>query len=69
VVGTGGGADLVLTKRAEKFLVQCKQWRTFKVGVGIAREFHGVMAARGATGGLVVNSGRFTDAAAGFASG
>jgi restriction system protein len=33
------------------------------------RELYGVMAARGATGGFVVTSGRFTDAAASFASG
>ncbi len=30
--GADGGVDLVLTKGAEKFLVQCKQWRAFKVG-------------------------------------
>lgn len=73
VVETGGsadgGVDLVLTKGGEKFLVQCKQWRAFKVGVDVARELYGVMAARGATGGFVVTSGRFTDDAASFASG
>ena len=33
--GTGpdGGVDLVLRKGREKFLVQCKQWKAFKVGV------------------------------------
>lgn len=73
VVETGGsadgGIDLVLTKGGEKFLVQCKQWRAFKVGVDVVRELYGVMAARGATGGFVVTSGRFTDDAASFASG
>ena len=53
----------------EKFLVQCKQWRAFKVGVDVVRELYGVMAARGATGGFVVTSGRFTDEAIAFASG
>lgn len=71
--GADGGVDLVLTKPGktggEKFLVQCKQWRAFKVGVGVVRELYGVMAARGATGGFVVTSGRFTDDAIGFASG
>jgi restriction system protein len=33
------------------------------------RELYGVMAARGATGGFVVTSGRFTDEAVSFASG
>lgn len=67
--GADGGVDLVLTKGGEKFLVQCKQWRAMKVGVEIVRELYGVMAARGATGGLVVTSGRFTDDATQFASG
>lgn len=71
--GADGGVDLVLTKPSknggEKFLVQCKQWRPLKVGVDVVRELYGVMAARGATGGFVVTSGRFTDEAVGFASG
>ena len=49
--------------------MQCKQWRAFKVGVDVVRELYGVMAARGATGGFVVTSGRFTDDAISFASG
>ena len=67
--GADGGVDLVLTKGAEKFLVQCKQWRAFKVGVDVVRELYGVMAARGATGGFVVTSGRFTGDALAFAQG
>jgi restriction system protein len=71
--GADGGVDLVLTKPGknggEKFLVQCKQWRALKVGVDIVRELYGVMAARGATAGFVVTSGRFTDEATSFASG
>lgn len=71
--GADGGIDLVLTKPGksggEKFLVQCKQWRAYKVGVDVVRELYGVMAAKGATGGFVVTSGRFTDEAISFASG
>ena len=71
--GADGGVDLVLAKPGknggEKFLVQCKQWRAYKVGVDVVRELYGVMAARGATGGFVVTSGRFTDDAISFASG
>lgn len=71
--GADGGVDLVLTKPGknggEKFLVQCKQWRAYKVGVDVVRELYGVMAAKGATGGFVVTSGRFTDEAISFASG
>lgn len=45
--GPDGGVDLVLTQGGEKFLVQCKQWRAFKVGVDVVRELYGVMAAAG----------------------
>lgn len=71
--GPDGGIDLVLSRPgkngSEKFLVQCKQWRAYKVGVDVVRELYGVMAAKGATGGFVVTSGRFTDEAVQFASG
>jgi restriction system protein len=67
--GADGGVDLVLSRGGEKFLVQCKQWKAFKVPVGVVRELYGVMAAKGAAGGYVVTSGRFTDDAASFAAG
>lgn len=71
--GADGGVDLVLSRPGEnggeKFLVQCKQWRAFKVGVDVVRELYGVMAAHGAAGGFVVTSGRFTDEAIKFARG
>ncbi|MDW7712493.1 MAG: restriction endonuclease [Deferrisomatales bacterium] len=67
--GADGGIDLVLTKRRERFLVQCKQWRARRVGVAVIRELFGVMAAKGATGGFVVTSGTFTSDAQDFAAG
>jgi len=67
--GPDGGVDLVLRKDKEKFLVQCKHWKAFKVGVQVVRELYGVMAAQGAAGGFVVTSGSFTDEAVAFASG
>ena len=67
--GADGGVDLVLAWGNEKFLVQCKQWKAFKVGVDVVRELYGVMAAQGAAGGFVVTSGRFTADAAAFAQG
>ncbi len=71
--GADGGVDLVLSRPGkngrEKFLVQCKQWRAFRVGVDVVRELYGVMAATGAAGGFVVTSGRFTEEAMSFASG
>lgn len=67
--GADGGIDLVLRKDGEKLLVQCKQWRAFKVGVTTIRELYGVMAASGAEGGFVVTSGVFTQDAKAFAEG
>ncbi|TDP63244.1 restriction endonuclease [Roseateles toxinivorans] len=67
--GADGGVDLVLGRGSEKFLVQCKQWKAYKVGVEVVRELYGVMAARGAAGGFVVTSGRFTEDAKAFADG
>ena len=67
--GPDGGVDIVLAKGSEKFFVQCKQWKVYKVGVTTVRELYGVMAAKGATGGFVVTSGRFTADAKDFAQG
>lgn len=67
--GADGGIDLVLKKEGETFLVQCKQWKAYKVSVTTVRELYGVMAAEGATGGFVVTSGEFTDEARAFAVG
>lgn len=67
--GADGGVDLVLTKGGEKFFVQCKQWKAYKVSVDVVRELYGVMAAKGAAGGFVVTSGRFTEDAKAFADG
>jgi restriction system protein len=67
--GADGGVDLRLSKDGETFLVQCKHWRAWRVGVEVVRELYGVMAAEGAVGGFVVSSGRFTDEARAFAEG
>ncbi|PSJ16556.1 restriction endonuclease [Nitrosomonas supralitoralis] len=67
--GADGGIDLVLKKDSELFLVQCKQWRAYKVSVNVVRELLGVMISRRATGGFVVTSGVFTAEAHSFAKG
>jgi restriction system protein len=67
--GADGGVDVVLTRGADRYLVQCKQWRAWQVGVAPVRELYGVMAADRAAGGYVVTSGRFTDEAKRFAEG
>lgn len=67
--GPDGGVDLELWAGNDKYLVQCKQWKTYKVGVATVRELYGVMAAEGAVGGFVVTSGAFTHDAKRFAEG
>ncbi len=67
--GADGGIDLVLKKEGEIFLVQCKQWRAYKVSVTVVRELLGVMVTKGAAGGFVVTSGIFTSEAESFAKG
>lgn len=67
--GPDGGIDLVLRKGGEKHLVQCKQWKAYKVSVQPVREFYGVMAAAGAAAGYFVISGTFTEDAKAFVKG
>ncbi len=67
--GADGGIDLVLRKGREKHFVQCKHWQSLQVGVAVVRELYGVMASKGAAGGYVVTSGRYTPDAIEFASG
>lgn len=67
--GADGGVDLVLTKGGEKYLVQCKQWKAYKVGVQTIRELYGVMASMRVAGGYVVTAGEFTQEAKKFAQG
>lgn len=67
--GPDGGIDIELHMGKDKYLVQCKQWKTSKVGVATVRELYGVMTAERAVGGFVVASGQFTDEARSFAEG
>ena len=67
--GPDGGVDLELYMGSDKYLVQCKQWKSQKVGVATVRELYGVMTAERAVGAFVVASGVFTDEAKSFADG
>lgn len=66
--GADGGVDLVLHKDGANYLVQCKHWKAYKVGVKPVRELLGVMAGSGAAGGYVIASGQFTRDAVKFAA-
>lgn len=67
--GADGGVDIILKKGTEKILVQCKQWKMQKVGVKVVRELYGVVIAEGASEGVVISSGIFTEDAIAFARG
>lgn len=66
--GPDGGVDLRLSRHGETTLVQCKHWKSMRVGVGPVRELRGVMAAEGAQRGMLVASGSFTSEARTFAA-
>jgi restriction system protein len=67
--GADGGIDLVLHGRGEHVLVQCKQWKVFKVGVKPIRELYGVLTAERADRAIFVTSGVYTQEARNFAAG
>lgn len=63
-----GGVDQRLTKAGAVTLVQCKHWKSRRVGVGVVRELLGVVASERAQSGIVVTSGTFTPDASAFAA-
>lgn len=65
--GADGGVDIVLKQNSETYLVQCKQWKAYSLGVQPVRELYGVMASMYATGGFVICAGKFTAEAREFA--
>lgn len=65
--GADGGIDLILTRGAERIFVQCKHWRSQQVGVKVVRELYGLVAAHGATWGIVATSGGYSAEAEEFA--
>ena len=68
-LGADGGVDLTIRRVGATYLVQCKQWRTYKVGMKVIREMFGLMAAHRAAGAIIVASGSFTQEARDFAFG
>lgn len=67
--GADGGIDLILKRNGEKVIVQCKQWRTQKIGVKTVRELYGVMVSESAERAIVMCSGTYTGEAYAFAKG
>jgi restriction system protein len=63
------GIDLLAHKEQQTLLVQSRHWKTASVGVTEVREMADTVAIRGAAGGYVLSSGRFTAAAVEYAKG
>lgn len=56
-----------LKKDGALHLVQCKNWKSIKVGVKVVREMYGVMIAEQASSMKIIISGLFTQEAKNFA--
>jgi restriction system protein len=50
------------------FIVHCKPWDAYRVGINALRELHRAMAASGVRKGVLLTSGRFTHEAVNFAA-
>jgi hypothetical protein len=55
-----GGIDLIIEKEGQKTAVQCKQWKTWKVGVKSVREFLGALKDAGIERGVFVTLRGYT---------
>ena len=66
--GPDGGVDMILHKGG-KYLVQCKHWKAYRVGVKEVRELLGLVTAELAEGGILITSGDLTAEARTFSRG
>jgi len=55
-----GGVDLIIESQTEKFVVQCKQWRKWTVGVRQIREFLGTLTDTKITKGIFITLTGYT---------
>jgi len=55
-----GGIDLVIERAGETVAVQCKQWKTWNVGVKAVREFFGALTDAGIQKGIFITLRRYT---------
>jgi restriction system protein len=67
--GADGGVDLKLKRGSAAAIVQCKKWKTLKVGVRPVRELFGVLVAEKAHRAVLITSGVYSDEAIRFAEG
>lgn len=55
-----GGIDLVIENGGQRAAVQCKQWKTWNVGVKAMREFLGALTAAGIKNGIFITLRGYT---------
>jgi len=55
-----GGIDLVIEKDGQRSAVQCKQWKTWNIGVKAVREFLGALADAGIQKGIFITLRGYT---------
>ncbi len=67
IADTHGDGHLALRRNRETVLVQCKHWKEAKVGVEAVHALQRAIAARGASAGFLLASGRFARDAIAFA--
>lgn len=65
--GADGGIDLSVQQGENRYLIQCKHWKTQRVGVKDIREFLGVITDAKVSGGYFITSGSFTPESIEFA--
>jgi restriction endonuclease len=62
-IGSDGGSDLCLGKNGEIVLVQCRQWGNWKVSAPSVQEFMETLGGGGASRGIFVTTGEYTEEA------
>ncbi|MGB0742908.1 MAG: restriction endonuclease [Opitutales bacterium] len=68
--GADGGIDLDgVDSNGRRVLIQCKHWKSAKIGVKVVRETLGVLHKEGAARAFVIGTGEFTKEARAFADG
>lgn len=63
-----GGIDLIIEKDSQRTAVQCKQWKTWNVGVRAIREFMGALTDSGVPKGIFVTLRGYTEDAKALAA-
>ena len=63
-----GGVDLVVRHEGRRYVVQCKHWKQWKIGVRQMREFLGTMTAEKTADGIYITTRGYTNEARDFAS-